>query len=147
MIFRHIYTRRSYLGLVARHYILLSPMVSRIALVTGAAQGIGEAISLRLADEDINVALLDLHSKEEQLKDLAKRIEAKGRRALVIPSDVTVEDDVQAAVSKTTEVLGGLDIVSAPFIAVLFCLVLSGITSDGRKCGYHAISIRTRKCV
>lgn len=89
-------------------------MAPRVALVTGAAQGIGEAISLRLADEEIDVALLDLPSKEGQLQDVAKQIEAKGRHALVVIGDVSVEHEVQAAINKTVDVLGGLDIVSNP---------------------------------
>ena len=88
-------------------------MVTRTAIVTGAAQGIGEAISLRLSDEDIDVALLDISAKERQLQELAKQIEAKGRRALVILADVTLEDEVQTAFKKTIEVLGGIDIVSS----------------------------------
>lgn len=87
--------------------------MTRTAIVTGAAQGIGEAISLRLSDEDIDVALLDIAAKEKQLEDLAKRIEAKGRRALVLIADVTLEEEVRTAFQKTVEVLGGIDIVSS----------------------------------
>ena len=88
---------------------------SRVALVTGAAQGIGEAISLRLADDPsgIDVTVSDIAAKKDQLDDLVKRIEAKGRKALAIVLDVTSEEQVRAAVEKTVEVLGSLDIVSS----------------------------------
>ncbi|RPD59188.1 NAD-P-binding protein [Lentinus tigrinus ALCF2SS1-7] len=96
----------------------------RIAIVTGAAQGIGEAIALRLADDGLDVAVADLPSKRVQLEGVASAIEAKGRRALVLVGDITVEEDVAAVVAKTVEELGGLDVmvanagvfVSIPFV-------------------------------
>lgn len=90
-------------------------MVSKIAIVTGAGQGIGGAISLRLADEEIDVAIWDLPGKEDRLRAVAKQIEAKGRQALVILGDVTIETEVKDAIRKTVEVLGGIDIVRVGF--------------------------------
>ncbi len=51
-----------------------------------------------------------------QLREVAKQIEAKGKQALVILGDVTIKDEVKAAIAKTVEVWGGLDIVSGRFI-------------------------------
>ena len=84
---------------------------SRIALVTGAAQGIGEAIALQLADDGLDVAINDLPQKEGQLADVAKAIEAKGRRALIVCGDVSAEYDVASVVNRTVTGLGGLDVV------------------------------------
>ena len=84
---------------------------SRIALVTGAAQGIGEAIALQLADDGLDVAINDIPQKEGQLADVAKAIEAKGRRALIVCGDVSAECDVASVVSRTVTGLGGLDVV------------------------------------
>ena len=54
---------------------LFSP---RVAFVTGAAQGIGEAIALRLADEGIDIAMLDLTKQESKLEELrSERKEGK----------------------------------------------------------------------
>ncbi len=85
---------------------------TRVALVTGAAQGIGEAIALQLADDGLDIALNDIPQKVDQLSAVAKVIEGKGRRALVVTGDVTVEEDVAAMVRTTAAELGALDVVS-----------------------------------
>ncbi|KAI0790511.1 acetoin reductase family protein [Abortiporus biennis] len=86
---------------------------TRFALITGAAQGIGAAIALRLADDNIDVAVFDIKGQEEKLDGVVKAIEAKGRRGLAIVGDVSVEEDVKGAVDKVVEVFGGLDIMIA----------------------------------
>ncbi|KAJ3487499.1 hypothetical protein NLI96_g3493 [Meripilus lineatus] len=88
-------------------------MTTRVALVTGAAQGIGEAICLRLADEGIDIALLDIPSKQEQLATVADQIAAKGRKTIILPVDVTSEQEVKTSIAKTVEALGSLDIMVA----------------------------------
>lgn len=90
---------------------LVSP-TTRVAVVTGAAQGIGETVALRLAEEGIDVAALDISAKEEQLLGVVDKIKAKGRRALPIFADVTDEEQVRGAVEKCIEELDSLDIVS-----------------------------------
>jgi NAD(P)-dependent dehydrogenase (short-subunit alcohol dehydrogenase family) len=88
-----------------------APPSSRVALVTGAAQGIGRAISLRLADDGFNVALNDLPSKSAELEALKAEIAEKGREAIVAPGDVSSEDDVISMVDTTVSRLGSLDVV------------------------------------
>ncbi len=92
---------------------------SRIAIVTGAAQGLGEGIALRLAEDGLDVAIFDLPSKRGQLKAVGDAITAKGRRSLVLVGDITVEGDVVAMVAQTVEELGGLDVVSANVLSLL----------------------------
>lgn len=102
---------------------------SRVAFVTGSAQGIGEAIALRLADDKIDVALFDLKDKEPLLKNVVKAIEAKGRKAVYFIGDVTVEANIKNAIDKTVAQLGGLDIVgglSTPPVNELTDCVLDG---------------------
>ncbi|CCM01196.1 uncharacterized protein FIBRA_03244 [Fibroporia radiculosa] len=86
---------------------------ARIAFVTGAAQGLGESIALRLADDGLDVAINDIPSKVEQLKAVATQIEGKGRRALVLTGDVTREEDVRDNVVQVVGQLGGLDVMIA----------------------------------
>lgn len=83
----------------------------RVAIVTGAAQGIGYAIAHRLADDGIDVAVNDISAKKEQLDLVVKELNNKGRRALAVPADVSSEDDVRLMVEKAASELGSVDIV------------------------------------
>jgi NAD(P)-dependent dehydrogenase (short-subunit alcohol dehydrogenase family) len=68
----------------------------KVALVTGAAQGIGREVALRLASEGANVALVDV--QEEGLAETARLIHEAGAEALAIKTDVTDSRAVHAAV-------------------------------------------------
>ena len=82
---------------------------NRIALVTGAAKGMGRDICLTLAREGADLALAARDVPPlEKLKD---EIEAQGRRALVVPTDVTDEAAVERMVAKTLEAFGHIDIL------------------------------------
>lgn len=89
----------------------MSLPLSRVAVVTGAAQGIGLAIALRLADDGFDVAVNDIPSKVYELQRVIILIEAKGKRALAVPADVSVEEEVEAMVAKVVEELGSVDVV------------------------------------
>jgi NAD(P)-dependent dehydrogenase (short-subunit alcohol dehydrogenase family) len=81
----------------------------RIALVTGAARGLGRAIALALAEAGADVALgLRDRSRDEGLAD---EVRAVGRRALPLQMDVTRLDEVDAAIATTVEGLGSLDLL------------------------------------
>ncbi|KAF9805692.1 hypothetical protein IEO21_08955 [Rhodonia placenta] len=84
-----------------------------IAVITGAAQGIGRAIALRLADDGIDVAVNDIPSNEKKLLEVVAEIQAKGRRSIPLIADVAVEGEVRAFVEKTVSDLGGIDIMVA----------------------------------
>ncbi len=81
----------------------------KIALVTGAGQGIGRAIALRLANDGADIALVDL--KAEKMKAVADEVRAVGRKATTFQADVSKRDEVFAAVDHAERELGGFDII------------------------------------
>lgn len=87
------------LGLEGRH-----------ALVTGGGRGIGAAVSLELARQGCDVALT-YRGRADAAGAVAGKIEAMGRRALAIKSDVADFDDAQKTVATVVETFGGLDVL------------------------------------
>jgi len=84
-------------------------LADRIAIVTGAAKGMGRDICLTLAREG---AHLTLAAREPApLETLAREVEAIGRRALVVPTDVTDEPAVERLVARARETFGRVDIL------------------------------------
>jgi len=81
----------------------------QVAIVTGAASGIGRAIALRLCREGAVVAAADLDGKA--VDQLAREMTATGNRALAVQMDVSVEKDVERMVKETQEGLGPVDIL------------------------------------
>ena len=94
----------------------------RVALVTGGSKGIGRAIAIALAEDGADVALAA--RGEEDLAAAAKEVEALGRRALPVPTDVSDPEQVGALVDRTIGELGGLDVLvnnagAAPFLSTV----------------------------
>ena len=83
---------------------------TKVALVTGAARGIGRAIALRLAHDGLDVAVNDISSSPE-LNGLVREIESKGRRSVAVPADISLEPEVEKTVQKVVQDLGSLDVV------------------------------------
>lgn len=84
-------------------------LTGKKAFVSGASRGIGRAIALAYAAAGADLALVSRSA--ETLAEVAKEVEALGRRALVIPADLTDRDAAAAAVHGAVKGLGHLDIV------------------------------------
>ncbi len=80
-------------------------MTERVAIVTGAARGIGAATARRLARDGMSVAVVDLDAAAGE--PVVKEIEAAGGTAIALGADVSREDQVAAAVAEVAERLGG----------------------------------------
>lgn len=84
-------------------------IAGKVALITGAGQGVGQGIALALAKAGARVALFG--RTESKLVETRLLIEKTGNKALVLPGDVCVARDLDAAVSHTADTWGGIDIL------------------------------------
>jgi 3-oxoacyl-[acyl-carrier protein] reductase len=84
-------------------------ITGRVALVTGASQGIGRACALALAEGGALIALAARNV--EKLSEVAKEIESKGGQAATFPMDVSKEDEVKNAVKAVLERFGKIEIL------------------------------------
>jgi len=81
----------------------------KVAIITGAAQGLGKAIALRYAHEGANIVIVDLNEKKGN--EVKKEIEAFGKKALLVKIDICVISQIKKMVQKTVEVFGKVDIL------------------------------------
>ena len=84
-------------------------MKDKVAIITGAASGIGREIACEFAAEGAKIAIADLNLEGAQAT--ADEIESAGHRAIAVAMDVTDEAAVEAGVAKTVEQLGGVDVL------------------------------------
>lgn len=81
----------------------------KVALIAGGGQGIGEGISLCLAEEGADVAIVDVNV--DNAKKVAGKAESMGRKALAIAADLTAEEEAQKSVLETVDFFGRIDIL------------------------------------
>jgi NAD(P)-dependent dehydrogenase (short-subunit alcohol dehydrogenase family) len=135
-------------------------LAGRVAVVTGASRGLGRAMALALAEAGADVALA-ARSKPD-LEETAHLVERAGRRALVVPTDVTSYPAVEALVQSTIGALGGLHVVVnnsgvarvKPFTEwaadewrTLFDVNLGGVLNGCRAAAAHLIAQRAGKVI
>jgi len=89
----------------------MANLSGKVVFITGASSGIGAAMAREFARRGADVVLLA--RRWERLEALALEIRARGRRALCLRCDVTVDGDLEAAVAQTLEELGRIDYVVA----------------------------------
>lgn len=88
----------------------MSGLTGRVALVTGGDVGIGRATALALAQAGTDVAV-HFHSNPARAEEVAREIEALGRRALTMQADLTKGDQVARTISETETHFGRIDIL------------------------------------
>jgi citronellol/citronellal dehydrogenase len=123
----------------------MTTLRGKTLFITGASRGIGLAIALRAARDGGNVAIAakttEPHAKlEGTIHTAAEQIEKAGGKALPIACDIRFEDQVEAAVAKTVETFGGIDICVNNASAI--SLTPSAVTDMKRYDLMHSINAR-----
>ncbi len=81
----------------------------KVALVTGAGQGIGKEIALSLSREDYAIAVNDIRS--DKAEATIEEIHVEGRKAISIPGDISKEPEVGEMISRVEKTWGGIDVL------------------------------------
>lgn len=98
-------------------------LANKVAVITGAARGIGRATALRFAEEGADVALLDIGrnvpgipyagARSDQLDEVRGEVEVLGRKALALTADVTNTDEINGAMAQVASDWGRIDVLVA----------------------------------
>jgi 2-dehydro-3-deoxy-D-gluconate 5-dehydrogenase len=87
-------------------------LLDKIAVVTGASQGIGRAVALGLAHAGAHLVLAKHPEKrQDEIKAVQAEIEALGRKVIIVQTDVAEVDQVRALMDETKETFGRIDIL------------------------------------
>jgi NAD(P)-dependent dehydrogenase (short-subunit alcohol dehydrogenase family) len=92
-------------------YKAAGKLENKAALITGGDSGIGRAVAVLFAREGADVAIVYLPEEQSDAEETRHAVEAEGRRALLIPGDVTDSKFCRQAVEKTVKEYGKLDIL------------------------------------
>jgi NAD(P)-dependent dehydrogenase (short-subunit alcohol dehydrogenase family) len=82
----------------------------KVALITGGDSGIGKAVAIAFAREGADVVISYL-SEEDDAKDTARWVDAAGRKAILVPGDITSEDHCKELVQHAMRDLGAIDVL------------------------------------
>jgi NAD(P)-dependent dehydrogenase (short-subunit alcohol dehydrogenase family) len=83
----------------------------KVAIVTGARQGLGMSIAMGMAEAGADLVICDRVIDDGKLDGVAKEIEKLGRRTLTMGGDITIEEDVNDIVNKALEKFGKIDVL------------------------------------
>ena len=88
-----------------------SDLKDKVAIVTGAARGIGKAIAVELAAQGVRLMLDDLAERETLLSQTVDLITSSGGIATAVVADIRLEDNIKDLIAKTIATYGQIDIL------------------------------------
>jgi NADP-dependent 3-hydroxy acid dehydrogenase YdfG len=109
----------------------MAKLDGKVAVVTGASSGIGEATAEALAAE--GAAVVVAARREDRLTDLVERIEGNGGRVHAAVCDVTDEEDAHDLIHKAEEEFGRVDILVNNAGVMLLSTVGKGLSDEWRR--------------
>jgi len=86
-------------------------LTGKVALITGGDSGIGRAVAVLFAREGADVAIMFLPEEQVDALETSRAIEAEGRRALLLPGDVTDPEYCEECIDRVVNELGPLDVL------------------------------------
>jgi NADP-dependent 3-hydroxy acid dehydrogenase YdfG len=109
----------------------MGKLEGKVAVITGASSGIGEATAEALAAE--GAAVVVAARREDRLTDLVERIEGEGGRVLAAVCDVTVEKEAHDLIRKAEDEFGSVDILVNNAGVMLLSNVGKGLSDEWRR--------------
>jgi NAD(P)-dependent dehydrogenase (short-subunit alcohol dehydrogenase family) len=98
-------------GVKLEDYRAAGKLIDRVAIVTGGDSGIGRAAAVMFAKEGADVSIVYLPNEEKDAQECKKLIETEGRKALLLPLDIQIEENCKKIIETTVDELGRLDIL------------------------------------
>jgi NAD(P)-dependent dehydrogenase (short-subunit alcohol dehydrogenase family) len=95
----------------APYYVGSGKLDRKVALITGGDSGIGRSVAVLFAREGADIAIGYLAEEQADAEETGRAVEKEGRRALLLPGDVTDRDYCRQAVERTVKEFGGLDVL------------------------------------
>ncbi|WP_205473952.1 glucose 1-dehydrogenase [Nocardioides sp. SYSU D00038] len=92
-------------------YVGHGRLTDRVAVITGGDSGIGRAVALAFAREGADVVIAYLEGEDEDGRETGRLVEDAGRRAVLVPTDLTREEACQALVDRAVAELGRIDVL------------------------------------
>jgi len=85
--------------------------MTKVAMITGGAQGIGAEVARHLSKKGFDIAIGDLPQQKEKAQAVITEVASAGQKAVFIPLDVTNQENVAKAVDDAASQLGGFDVM------------------------------------
>ncbi|KAJ3268299.1 hypothetical protein HK104_005414, partial [Borealophlyctis nickersoniae] len=106
-----IYAELEGAGVTLETYKAAGKLEGKKAVITGGDSGIGRAAAVMFAKEGADVAIVYVAKEEEDAQETKAAIEKEGRKAVLIPTDISIEENCQKIIQKAVQEFGRIDVL------------------------------------